>query len=143
MYTGTRPGVPPPSGWEGVAGTPGACSQVFCHPIRCIVMVHRQRFSIYTRSAPPPPPPPTTSHHHHHDCPRVANISVVTQFLSSPTVVVECHGERVSGAAKRCRKRRLRQWHRHERLTVQMALCEALHHAAPQVERGENSARRG
>ena len=56
---------------------------------------------------------------------------------------MECHGERVSGAAKRRRERRLRQWHRHERLTVQMALCEALHHAAPQVERGENSAPRG
>ena len=68
---------------------------------------------------------------------------MVTQFLSSPAVAMECHGERVSGAAKRRRERRLRQWHRHERLTVQMALCEALHHAAPQVERGENSAPRG
>ena len=28
-------------------------------------------------------------------------------------------------------------------MKVQMALCEALHHAAPQVERGENSAPRG
>ena len=45
--------------------------------------------------------------------------------------------------AKRRRERRLRQWHRHERPTVQMALCEALHHAAPQMERGENSAPRG
>ena len=77
------------------------------------------------------------------DCPRVANISVVTQFLSSSAAAMECHGERVSGAAKRRRERRLRQWHRHERLTVQMALCEALHHAAPQVERGENSVPRG
>ena len=42
-------------GGEGVAGTPGACSQTFCHPNSCIVMVHRQRFSMYTRSAPPPP----------------------------------------------------------------------------------------
>ena len=48
-----------------------------------------------------------------------------------------------SGAAKRRRERRLRQWHRHERLTVRMALCEALPHAARQVERGENSAPRG
>ena len=67
----------------------------------------------------------------------------MTQFLSSPAVAMECLGERVSGAAKRRRERRLRQWHRYERLTVQMALCEALHHAAPQVERGENSAPRG
>ena len=33
VYTGTRPGVSPRhQGGEGVAGTPGACSQVFCHP---------------------------------------------------------------------------------------------------------------
>ena len=57
---------------------------------------------------------------------------------------MESHGELAgSGAAKRRGERRLRQWHRHERLIVQMALCEALHHAAPQVERGENSGPRG
>ena len=32
VYTGTRPGFPRHLGGEGVAGTPGACSQVFCHP---------------------------------------------------------------------------------------------------------------
>ena len=32
MYTGARPGFPRHQGGEGVAGTPGACSQVFCHP---------------------------------------------------------------------------------------------------------------
>ena len=36
VYTGTRPGFPRHQGGEGVAGTPGACSQVFCHSIRCI-----------------------------------------------------------------------------------------------------------
>ena len=37
---------------------------------------------------------------------------------------MESHGELAGcGAAKRRRERRLRQWHRHERLTVQMALC--------------------
>ena len=36
VYTGTRPGFPRYQGGEGVAGTPGARSQVFCHPIRCI-----------------------------------------------------------------------------------------------------------
>ena len=45
---------------------------------------------------------------------------------------MKSHGELAgSGAAKRRRARRPRQWHRHEQLTVQMAL----HHAAPQVER--------
>ena len=29
-------GFPHHQGGEGVAGTPGACSQVFCHPISCI-----------------------------------------------------------------------------------------------------------
>ena len=57
---------------------------------------------------------------------------------------MDSHGQLAgSGAAKRRRERRPCQWHRHERLTVQMALCEAVHHAAPQVERGENSAPRG
>ena len=37
VYTGTRPGFPRHQGGEGVAGTPGACSQVFCHPMRCIL----------------------------------------------------------------------------------------------------------
>ena len=32
VYTGTRPGFPCHQGGEGVAGTPGACSQLFCHP---------------------------------------------------------------------------------------------------------------
>ena len=36
-----------------------------------------------------------------------------------------------TGAAKRRRERRLRQWQRHERMTVAMALAEATHHAAP------------
>ena len=43
---------------------------------------------------------------------------------------MEVHGERVSGAARRRRQRRLRQWHRHERLAVQMALATAAHHSA-------------
>ena len=32
----TARGDPRHQGGEGVAGTPGACSQVFCHPIRCM-----------------------------------------------------------------------------------------------------------
>ena len=40
-------GFPRHQGGEGVAGTPGACSQVFCHPIRCmLVMRYRQRYVI-------------------------------------------------------------------------------------------------
>ena len=59
MYTGARPGVSPAiRAGKGVVGTPGACSQVFCHPIRCmLVMRYRQRYVINTQSVPPPPPP--------------------------------------------------------------------------------------
>ena len=42
------------------------------------------------------------------------------------------HGEHAAtGAAKRRRERRLRQWQRHERMTVAMAVAEAAHHSAP------------
>ena len=44
-----------------------------------------------------------------------------------------------SGAARR-RQRRLRQWLRHERLSVAMALAESTHHSAP---RGQKMARAG
>ena len=46
VYTGTRPGFPRHLGGEGVAGTPGACSQVFCHPIRCIVGMTLDRHGV-------------------------------------------------------------------------------------------------
>ena len=45
-----------------------------------------------------------------------------------------------AGAAMRRRQRRLRQWLRHERLSVAMALAETNHHAAP---RGQTKARAG
>ena len=45
-----------------------------------------------------------------------------------------------AGAAKRRRERRLRQFLRHERLTVAMLLAESQHHAAP---RGQSRARSG
>ena len=52
----TARGDPRHQGGEGVAGTPGACSQVFCHPIQCMpVMRYRQRYVINTQSEPPPP----------------------------------------------------------------------------------------
>ena len=45
-----------------------------------------------------------------------------------------------AGAARRRRERRLRQFLRHERLSVAMALAEFTHHAAP---RGQTMARAG
>ena len=43
--------------------------------------------------------------------------------------------EHAGGAAKRRRERRLRQWQRHERLTVAMAVAGATHHAAPRRQK--------
>ena len=40
-----------------------------------------------------------------------------------------------AGAAKRRRERRLRQWLRHERMTVAMAVAEATHHSAPRRQK--------
>ena len=42
--------------------------------------------------------------------------------------------ERAMGAAQRRRERQLRAFHRHEQLTVRMALATALHHSAQRVE---------
>ena len=57
---------------------------------------------------------------------------------------MECHGELAgSGAAKRRRERRLRQWQRHERQTVRMALCKTLHRCASGGERCVYFAPRG
>ena len=49
--------------------------------------------------------------------------------------------EHAAGAAKRRRERRLRQWQRHERLTVAMALAEATHHAAPRRQKPVSATR--
>ena len=49
-------------GGEGVAGTPGACSQVFCHPTRCIALAYMDRHIRQTHRQ---------NHHHHHHHPRI------------------------------------------------------------------------
>ena len=48
-------------GGEGVAGTPGACSQAFCHPIRCMrcAFVSTETCSLHTG--------PHHNHHNHHN----------------------------------------------------------------------------
>ena len=104
-------------------------SQVLCHLNSVHASAGKDTLTrCIPSSAPPPPhtrtPPPPTS---------VWRLS----FSRLQRLLGEIAR---SGAAKRRRERRLRQWHRRERLTVHMALCEALHHAAPQVQRGENSA---
>ena len=54
----TARGFPRHQGGEGVAGTPGACSQVFCHPIRCISCMGMVKHTHATISPVPPPQPP-------------------------------------------------------------------------------------
>ena len=60
--------------------------------------------------------------------------------LSEPTKEDMPSVAHAAGAAKRRRERRLRQFLRHERLTVAMLLAESQNHAAP---RGQNKARSG
>ena len=60
--------------------------------------------------------------------------------LSEPTKEDMPSVAHAAGAAKRRRERRLRQFFRHERLTVAMLLAESQHHAAP---RRLNKARSG
>ena len=91
------------------------------------------------------PQPPTTTHNHHHRprskhtrflgvrC-RLFCVALFGTFMWS-----QVHGEHVS-AARRRRERRLRQFLRHERVSVAMALAESNHHAAP---RGQKMARAG
>ena len=49
------------------------------------------------------------------------------------------HGDLAGGAFQRRRDRRLRLWLRHERMSVRMALAEALHSTKKVVERREGS----
>ena len=46
-----------------------------------------------------------------------------------------------TGSARRRRERRLRQWHRHERMTVAMALAECMHHSAQRPEKARAGGR--
>ena len=83
-------------------------------------------------SLPLPPPTHTTT-----TTTRLEQVCVAlwSPFPSSfPVVDIMSHVERASGAAKRRRERRLRQFLRHERLIVAMALAENLHHSRQKVE---------
>ena len=69
-------GFPRHQGGEGVAGTPGACSQVFCHPISSIVRTRQDRLavSLIIRTTHTT----TTTRARRSKC---RNSSVLTQFL--------------------------------------------------------------
>ena len=60
---------------------------------------------------------------------QVAHIFVFVIFLSAFTLLI-MEVDSGCGAAMRRRQRRLRQWLRHERLSVAMALAESQHHTS-------------
>ena len=62
-------GFPRHQGGEGVAGTPGACSQVFCHPIRCILWAYMDRHIRQTHRQ-------NHNHHNHHTPPMAGPLVV-------------------------------------------------------------------
>ena len=124
VYTGTRPGLTPAiwagKGWRGRRAT----------GISCIVMVHRQRFPMYTQV-------------------RTTTTTTTTRLRQVCDLLFLCCkfmaelSGQPSGAARRRRERRLRSMLRHEQQTVRMALAAALHHSAGPLEKVENGAPRG
>ena len=122
-------GRPCHQGGEGVAGTPGACSQVFCHPISCTS----------ARAWPDTPCPESSVPHHtthtHHTPHKVFQVQALT-FVCQPfceTLAVDIamsHVERAHGAAQRRRARMVRSWWRHEQMSLAAALAAASHHSA-------------
>ena len=120
----TARGFPRHQGGEGVAGTPGACSQVFCHPIKCMFMrSYRQRHDRYTivRTTTT-----TTTTRLRRVCEHfVVRCDFMAESGCRPRMV---DGD---GAAKRRRQRRLRSWLRHEQQTVAAVLATVSHHSYP------------
>ena len=100
---------------------------------RCTPRLHHHH---HHTPQPPPPPPPKVQTHSFSRC-EVRCLLCSHQFCTFMwTASLAEH----AGAAMRRRQRRLRQWLRHERLSVAMALAESQHHAAP---RGQSMARAG
>ena len=83
---------------------------------------------------PPPPQSNAAQGKPQHQCVGLFSLSVSSSGLAMSDR--EPAGE---GAARRRRERRLRQWARHEKLSVQMALYEYKHHSS----RGQRKDRAG
>ena len=109
-----------------MAGTPGACSQVFCHPISCTWE------RAWTDTPFPESSEPHTHHHtHHKGSDRLRCFCVASLFVLAVDMMnVERDGDGGTGCARRRRERRLRSFLRHERMAVAVALAERLHHSA-------------
>ena len=148
VYTGTRPGLPPPSGRGRGGGDAGSLLPGVL-PLELVACVgaYRQRHVSYITSAPPPPPPTTTP---------PAGVSLEScrfpcdPFRETQAVAMSDGGRAgTSSAAKRRRERRLRAAWRHEQRSVRIALAAAQHHSAPRsagpethnAPRGQTTAR--
>ena len=113
-------------GGEGVAGTPGACSQVFCHPIRCMrcAFISTETCSLHEA--------------------RTTTTTTTTILKSAPFCLrhlsMDLSWQPVTGAAQRRKGRRLRAAWRHEQQSIAQALAVFSHHSAP---RRQETARAG
>ena len=114
-------GDPRHQGGEGVAGTPGACSQVFCHPIRCISLAHIDRDMCHTRSL--------YHNHHHHQAFQCQGQSLLANLLLRTQWLAFFMAGHVGGSTQRRRDRWVRSWHRHEQQSIRCALATSLHHS--------------
>ena len=84
-------------------------------------------------SLPPPPPP----EHFQHKVTSACCLFPVCLWR-----VAAMAAELITGAARRRRERRLRQFLRHERLSAAMAMAESTHHAAPRGQSAEEAEER-
>ena len=127
----------------GVVGTPGVrLPSVLPLQLGATVMGHRQRSLINISSVPQPPPQPPPRPPTEQRSTRLTTTPVCGPrfFLSVSRAVAMSDREPAGeGAARRRRERRLRQWARHEKLSVQMALSEYKHHSS----RGQRKDRAG
>ena len=117
VYTGTRPGLTPAiragKGWRGRRELAPRCSATQLGACLCCHI--DKDMSVTHRSEPQPPPQP-----------RLRQVDAFVDFSRLVVVDMLVHGEHAAtGSAMRRRQRRLRQWHRHQRMTVAMALAEA------------------
>ena len=105
-----------------MAGTPGACSQAFCHPIRCMrhAFISTETCSLYHRQ--------NHHHHHHHHLGVWFRADFVLASFPYPSGWPVMAERAVRSAARR-RERWLRSMWRHEQLSVRMAVATASHHS--------------
>ena len=117
----------------------GPCPQGTAPMIRCLAVWRHGESRRHNRTSEPPPP----HHHHHHP----QGSDRLTRCVDFRCPVVDRHASAwrtaATGASKRRRERRLRQWQRHERMTVAMAVAEATHHSAPRRQKTATVIREG